>query len=396
MKLFIHEYGGHPFATGLSRELAARGYMVTHAFFPGDSRPKGRLTRIEHDPLGLRFRPITLDRPYSKSNFVKRRFGDVAYGRKLAAAIEEERPDLVISGTTPTESQTYALKAARSVGAGFVFWCQDFFSVAAKRLLARRLPGLGHGVGLYYEWLEKRQMRGSDHIVHITDGFYRQTDAWAIPRERVSVIPNWGAFEEITPRERVNPWAEEQGLANAPVALYSGTLAMKHNPALLSALSEVGLARVVVIGAGEGAERLAREKGEGRWPHLALLPLQPFDRFSEVLGSADVLLAVLERDAGVFSVPSKVLSYLCAGRPIVLAAPAENLASKIVRESGAGLVVEPEDTEGFIGSVRTILSDPEKAAEMGAAGRRYAESHFDVARVADKFEEVIRSVSARR
>ena len=55
-----------------------------------------------------------------------------------------------------------------------------------------------------------------------------------------------------------------------------------------------------------------------------------------MLASATVLIGILEEDAGVFSVPSKVLSYLCAGRPIVLCAPAENLASRTLLEAEAG------------------------------------------------------------
>ena len=54
-----------------------------------------------------------------------------------------------------------------------------------------------------------------------------------------------------------------------------------------------------------------------------LLPYQPFGRLSEVLASADVLVALLESDAGAYSVPSKVLTYLAAGRPILGAIPAE-------------------------------------------------------------------------
>ena len=42
---------------------------------------------------------------------------------------------------------------------------------------------------------------------------------------------------------------------------------------------------------------------------LRFMGFQPFEALPDVLGSADVLVAILEADAGVFSVPSKVLSY---------------------------------------------------------------------------------------
>ena len=91
-----------------------------------------------------------------------------------------------------------------------------------------------------------------------------------------------------------------------------------------------------MVGAGIGFDVLKENT-----VNLRKYSLQPFERFPEVLASADILVAMIEPDAGDFSVPSKVLSYLCAGRPIVLAAPSSNLAASIVKEAGAGIVVEP-------------------------------------------------------
>ena len=71
---------------------------------------------------------------------------------------------------------------------------------------------------------------------------------------------------------------------------------------------------LVVVSEGRGADWLA-EQGRNE-PALRLLPYQPYDRLPEVLASADVLIAVLEPEAGAFSVPSKILTYLCAATGI--------------------------------------------------------------------------------
>jgi len=111
------------------------------------------------------------------------------------------------------------------------------------------------------------------------------------------------------------------------------------------------------------------------------------------LGSADVLVAILEPDAGVFCVPSKVLSYLCAGRPVLLAVPAENLVSRIVVEHDAGLVVEPTDLAGFRAAALRLAESPQLREQAGAAARHYAESHFDIDHIADRFERILRGDS---
>jgi len=391
MHILVHDFAGHPFQTGLSRELARRGHRVNHAYFAGDIGPKGDLARRSGDPDGLSFSALGGDIRYSKSDLLSRRAGDVAYGRVLAAHITSLRPDIVICGNSPTEVVSPLPAAARDAGAAFVYWVQDFNGLAAKRLLARRLAGLGSLVGDLYMWLDRRHLLTSDHVVLISDAFRDLTDQWGVPRDKITVIPNWGPIAEVDVLARNTAWAAEHELSAGWRFVYSGTLALKHNPGLLSALAR-GVAdrgEVVVVSAGTGADRLREQAST--LPALRCLPLQPIQIFEQVLASADVLLAIIEREAGDFSVPSKILSYLCAGRPIVLAAPRENLAARIVEQSGAGRVVEPEDESGFVEAALAYADDPQAAASAGIAGRTYAEAHFRITDVADRFEAAFAS-----
>ena len=120
--------------------------------------------------------------------------------------------------------------------------------------------------------------------------------------------------------------------------LYSGTLGLKHKPELLVALKRSDR-NVVVVGQGAGYKTLEAAVA-GEETGIRLLPIQPAEALPEVLASGDVLVAIIEREAGSFAVPSKVQSYMCAGRPILLAAPAENLAARIVAREETGLVVD--------------------------------------------------------
>ena len=392
LRILVHDYAGHPFQADLSRTLAGRGHEVIHAFFADDIGPKGALTRAQQDPETLTFEGVSLSTRYSKSNFVRRRSGDLAYGAAIARLIERAEPDLVLSGNTPTEAQERVRRAAARAGAAFVYWCQDFYSIAASRILQRRLPGPGHAIAAWYRHLERRQMRTADHVVHITDAFRPQTRRWGVCNARVSVIPNWGPIGDIPVGDRDTAWAREQALTDRARVMYTGTLALKHDPALLTAVAGHVEADMIVIASGAGADQLCEAAPAG----MRCLPLQPFERFAEVLASADVLVAVIEREAGEYSVPSKVLSYLCAGRPIVLSAPADNLAARVITQAGAGVVVEPGDRAGFADAVQGFVQDRDAAEAAGAAGRAYAERTFDIETVADRFETVFRQALAAR
>src|SRR5207253_9840 len=115
------------------------------------------------------------------------------------------------------------------------------------------------------------------------------------------------------------------------------------------------------------------------------LPWQPYERLAEVLATGDILTAIIEPDAGLFSVPSKILSCLCAARPLVAAIPAENLAARTIKKARAGLVVPPGDEAGFIAGLERLLADREMRDSLGASGRVYAEEHFDIHKIAGRF-----------
>jgi glycosyltransferase involved in cell wall biosynthesis len=397
VRILLHDYSGHAFLVQLARRLARDGNEVLHLHFPGFQTPKGALARRPDDPPGFETRGIALDRPFAKYDFVRRALQERAYARRLAAAIAAWRPEIVFSANSPLDPQWAAAKAARALGAPFVFWVQDVYSQAIDRILRRRLPGIGGLIGARFVALERRIARAAARCIVITGDFVPVLEGWGVARGRIDVVENWAAREELPPAPRDNAWARAHGLADRLVFLYAGTLGLKHDPALLLAVAR-GLrdrpeARVVVVSEGPGADWLRERAGEV--DNLVVVPFQPFERLPEVTATGDVLLAVLEPDAGVYSVPSKVLTYLCAGRPLLAAIPAGNLAARILAREEAGLVVPAGDRDAFAEAARRLAGDPALRARLGARALAYADRAFDIARVSARIQEIARLALAR-
>ena len=71
--------------------------------------------------------------------------------------------------------------------------------------------------------------------------------------------------------------------------------------------------------------------------------------------SEALLLLVPDADGrgkGVLS--GKVFEYLAAGRPILAAVPPDGAAAALIRETGAGVVVAPEDVDGMRDAIRSL------------------------------------------
>lgn len=390
MRLYVHDFGGYAFPFALSRALAARGHTVRHAWCASlQTTPPG--AEGQAAVPGLTLAGLDLGRPLAKYQFATRWRQERAYGRLAARDLSAFRPDAVLSGNTPLDAQARLLAAAHRCGARFAFWLQDLIGVAAERLLREKVPVAGAAVGRYYLRLEQRLLRRSDAVVAITDDFRPLLSRWGVAPGRVAVVENWAPLAELPVRPPANAWAAAHGLDATVNLVYTGTLGLKHDPALLLALArhlaDRPAVRVVVVSQGLGADWLRRH-GAGQ-PNLVVLPYQPRAALPDVLGAAAVLLAVLEPEAGVFSVPSKVLTYLCAGRPLLLAVPSENLAARLVVREGAGRVVPPGDADALTAAAAALLADADARAEMGRRARAYAERAFDVARLADAFEAIL-------
>ncbi len=398
MRIAVHDYSGHPFQVQLSRELARRGHEVCHLHCASFVTGKGALEARTDDPPTFRVEAIDLGEPFAKYSFSRRLRHERRYARLLAERVAAFGPDVVLSSNTPLFAQSAFLKRLDRSRTGFVFWQQDVYSVAMANEVRKRVPVLGATMAKGFERLERGMLAASDEVVVISDDFRPILDRWEIANERVTTIENWAPLAELSPLPHDNAWAEEHDLGGALVILYSGTLGLKHNPELLVQLAvrtaDRSDVRVVVISEGLGAEYLAQAKRDHHLDHLLLLPFQPYDRLAEVLSSADVLVAILEPDAGVFSVPSKVLTYHCAARPILASVPAENLAARIIEREGSGIVTDPESVDQIHRGGGRTSRRRRTPGRDGTRARDYAERTFDIDTIADRFEPILERAAA--
>lgn len=364
-----------------------RGHRVTHTYPLGNPGPKGRLDESESDTHALELRPIQLSHHFKKYSACRRFAAQRTYARDLRCLIKKQQPDVILSGNAPIDVQAELLWHCRQNRIGFVHWVQDVYCQALEFFL-RTKTVFAKPISSPFRKLEKHVAAQSDATVVIAPAFRQLMLKWGIPDSKIEVIENWAPLDEISLHPRQNAWRGSHGFDCQPVFLYSGTLGLKHRPDLLYLLAKEleGRCTVVVVTEGVGRQYL---DSLPRLDNLVILDFQPYERLSEVLASADVLLATLEAGAGQFAVPSKILTYLCAGRPILFAGPKENLAASVIERSGAGLVIDPKDQSGWIAAGRRLASDEVLRRELARNARAYAERSFDIEQIADKFEQIL-------
>ena len=399
MRIQMHDFSGHLFPAELSRELVARGHFVDHVFSTQYASGKGALERTADDPERLSFSPLTAEQPFQKYSPL----GRVRFERSYAAVwqkhVRATAPDCVVACNMPLFALDAFRRAAARRKQPWLLWHQDLFSNAISEELSRRLPGpAALGGRDLVRRMEARVVRSATQVVAIGEEFRQAYRLWGLTTDHVTVIPNWAPLDEITPRPRENAWSAQHLPAGTELRLlYAGTLGRKHNPLLLAGLLRSALAaglpaRLIVASEGDGIEMLREDLYREPQLPVTLLPFQPAAELPDMLGSADVLVTILEPGASRFSIPSKVLSSLAAGRPVLGLMPEDNPAAADIRAAD-GFVGPPTDfgIAGGVGWLRRLHGDPAAAQAVGDKGRALAETRFGIGPITDRFEAVLRT-----
>lgn len=394
MRIFVHDYCGHPFQIQLSRQFALLGHQVCHSFSTDIESPRGDL--IATHPSGLIFAPLGIGTSLPKYDLIRRSWREWRYAQLAADCVRRFKPDVVISGNAPPTIQRALQKVAGRSDSAFVYWVQDIYSVLLEHMLPARLSALSRSAAAGVRRYEFGVMARSDAVVVISEDFVPRCVDAGVPRHKIHVQHNWASLADISPQPRDNAWARGNDLVDKFVFLFSGTLGLKHNPRLLAdlatSLKDHRDVVVAIVSQGLGRDWLAREAQVRGLDNLRFFDFQPFARLSEVLASGDVLVAILEAFAGELSVPSKTLSYFCAQRPVLGALPSSNLASRTIQNAKAGIVVSPSDGAGFNAAARLLMENAPLRAGFAAAGRAYAEATFDIDLISEKFLSLFREL----
>ena len=386
LKIIIHDYAGHPFQFELSKTLS-KEFKIYHLYYANDYGPKGDFNNLHQN---LVCKGVGENILYNKNNFFFRFFKDLQYGYQLGKKIDEIKPDIVISGNCPTFAQEIIFRKSKKNKSIFILWVQDFYSIAVEKILKKKLFFIYKPISFIFNYFEKKQFKLSNHIIVISDHFINQIKNWKIKLDKISVIKNWGNLEKINFEQKNLEFLNNHKHDTKKFHLvYTGTLALKHNPDLITKLAiHNPKIEILVFGVGSGIDALKKIDLPN---NIKIYPLQPFEKLSSILNTADAFLAMINEDAGEFSVPSKVLNYLCAGRPILISAPKNNLASKIIDQNNAGKSFDPSDFDGLNKFLNEVYLNEKKKLEMSKNARNYAEKNFNINDIALKFKKIFQA-----
>lgn len=294
------------------------------------------------------------------------------------------RPDVVIGVEPPLVAFVAARLCAALSGARLWLHVQDLEVDAAFDLGVLR----GRRARQLALWLERMLMRGCDRVSTISDRMADRLRDKGVPDSRLVRFRNWVSIGVPGGADASQRWRDELGLlAHEKLVLYAGNMGAKQGletvidaARCLAARTDI---RFLLVGEGPTLARLQALSVD--LPRVSFLPIQPADRFGDLLRAADVHLLPQRRQAADLVMPSKLAGMLASGRPTVAGADAGTELAEAL--AGRGLVVPPEDGAAFAAAIATLVDDPQLAGTLGAAACSYARQELDKESVLRRFEQ---------
>jgi colanic acid biosynthesis glycosyl transferase WcaI len=294
--------------------------------------------------------------------------------------------DVVICVSPPLQLGLTAWMIALSRRARFVLQLQDIVPDAA---LSVGMMREGTAIRLSRN-LERFVYARADLISVISQGFADNLAGKGVPAEKLQVLPNWVE----TSRFKVDSDPKVRALLGAAsgetLVVHAGNMGAKQGlETVIAAAAELDDERIVIALVGDGYHRAALEE---RARHLApgrlrFFPIQ--EDLPATLAAADILV-LAQRGKVVDSVaPSKLLSYMAAGKPVIASVNVNSEAGLMIRTAKCGLIVPPEQPSALAAALLELRRQPELCRSLGDAGRRHVVANYERSQVLTEWSQLL-------
>ncbi|MBY3102673.1 glycosyltransferase family 4 protein [Rhizobium laguerreae] len=382
----------------LVRKLAEDGHHVTVATgkpnYPSGKIPVGyRQGGVQHETFADNVAVLRIPLyPRGNGSFTSLILNYLSFVfsglLRLPWLMRRKRFDVVlVFAVSPLTAAIPAVLVSKCKRAHLALWVQDLWpeSLAATGFVRNRLI-LG-GIGIMVRWI----YWCSNTLLVQSMAFFEPVSAYA-DKEKICYFPNFAPdidshiSEEIPENVRsaldgrfTVVFAGNMGKAQSLSTILDAARALRNHPDI----------RIVFVGAGSEAAGVMQTVDQEKLTNIHFTGFVDPTLMRVVFKNADALLVTLNENPALSrTIPSKIQTYMQAGRPIIGALSGEG--ARIINVAGAGLTVPAGNGEGLAKSILTLYLMPAiKRDAMGAAARAFFEAHFESSAAAKRLVEIL-------
>lgn len=300
----------------------------------------------------------------------------------IIGLVKLPRADYLLTESPPLFLGIAGMLLSRLKGARWIFNISDLWPQSAAELgviepssLAFHISSKLEAYFYKHSWLVTGQSKAI--VENIRTRF---------PQTRVYHLSNGvdvEAFVESTPEEHTPIqiiYAGLHGIAQGLEQMIEAAYLLRQEPI-----------EFVFIGDGPDKQKLQQKTNQYHLKNVIFKSPILKSEIPRALSKADIIFVPLKIQL-TGAVPSKLYEAMASARPVLLMAGDE--AARIVNDAHCGLVVKPGDINGLVETIKLLCSETHLRLEMGKAGRKYVDEHFNRRNIVCKFHEFLMSQSS--
>ncbi|MFP5207651.1 MAG: glycosyltransferase family 4 protein [Acidobacteriota bacterium] len=310
----------------------------------------------------------------------------------MMRALTRRRPDVLMVVSPPLGLAVPAILLSRIWGTPYVFDVEDLQpdSAADFGMLPR------WAVRLLYK-VESAAYHHAALVTTLTASMKRRIIEKGVAEEKIELVePRMDdALATITPEEGFI-FRKRYQLEDKFLVTYSGNMGVKQGLDVVLDVADLNRSDettlFLLVGSGAESRRIQKRSVELNLRNVRFLSLLEEKDFRGLLAASDVCLVTQQQAISEVAFPSKIVTYLGAGRPIIASVNPGSEVASITAESGAGRVVNAGEPEALLAAIRELRgTDLEK---LGENARRYASVRWAPDRVLGRLEQSLTEAAA--
>lgn len=343
----------------------------------------------ETSESGVRVHRVSMGLFKGKENILKRYGGYLWFMARawnlVDRIVADRKPDVVLTFHNPPFIGLLGARLRKKYGVPFVYSLYDILPEVVLKA-GWNLPAL-----FSYVWnrLNARIHEQADRIIVLSDSMAEALKEKGVPGGCIETVSLW-ARPELATGEADLELRREMGVADDDLfLLYAGNMGYMHDlKSLIDAAARLEGKRVrfVFIGRGPKREETVREVENRKLGNVIFLDYQPEDRFKRILTSADAAFVTLKPGMEKLCFPSRTLTFMSAGVPIVALMDASADVAQMVERASFGWHVR--DAGELVALTKELRREDEILRKMGARAREVYTSEFGLAQTVQSYVEV--------
>ncbi len=312
-------------------------------------------------------------------NKLKVFFGYTAF---LFFKIIKERPDRTIMGTNPPILGMFAVRlATRITGGDYIYHCQDMHPEIASTSGAL-------SKGFVYKRLleiERKNCEKSFLTVVLSEDMKSSLIERGCSADKIKIVNNFDLRDETSVSTSIATQvpAELRRRENQFRLIFAGNVGRFQSleSVIESAkLLSIDYPKIEFFFLGDGAAVKVLEKLSGNMLNKTVFFFshQPVSIARELITDAQLGIVSLSREIYKYAFPSKTMTYLCEGVPLLSIIEANSSLTKLVMNHEIGITSTSGDAEDISRQIIDLYENRDKLLKMKINAKKYAMDNYSV------------------